>query len=82
MLNPLNFISKFIRSSNKKELDRISKIVNQINLLEKNIKKSWLTEEISKSGIIGNPSKSNQDKGRKIVLKVINCINKIASTHV
>ncbi len=39
MLNPLNFISKFIKSGNKKELDRISKIVGQINLLEKNIKK-------------------------------------------
>ncbi len=39
MFNPLNFISKFIRSGNKKELDRIGKIVNQINLLEKDIKK-------------------------------------------
>ncbi len=39
MLNPLNFISKFIKSGNEKELDRISKIVDQINLLEKNIKK-------------------------------------------
>ena len=39
MFNPLNFISKFIKSGNKKELDRISKIVAQINLLEENIKK-------------------------------------------
>ncbi len=39
MLNPLNFISKFIKSGNKKELDRIGKIVNEINLLEENIKK-------------------------------------------
>tara|TARA_B100001741_G_scaffold250980_1_gene212736 strand:+ start:2460 stop:5006 length:2547 start_codon:yes stop_codon:yes gene_type:complete len=38
MFNPLNFISKFIKSSNQKELDRICKIVRQINLLEKNIK--------------------------------------------
>ncbi len=38
MLNPLNFISKFIKSSNQKELDRINKIVKQVNLLEKNIK--------------------------------------------
>ena len=51
----------------------------KIITLEKKIKKSWLTEEISKSGIIGNPSKSNQDKGRKIVLKVINYINKIVN---
>ncbi len=39
MFNPLNFISKFIKSGNKKELDRIDKIVGQINLLEENIKK-------------------------------------------
>ncbi len=35
MFNPLNLISKFIKSSNKKELDRIGKIVDKINLLEK-----------------------------------------------
>ena len=39
MLNPLNFISKFIKSGNQKELDRISKIVKTINLLEQNVKK-------------------------------------------
>ncbi len=39
MLNPLNFISKFIKSGNQKELDRISKIVKQIYLLEENVKK-------------------------------------------
>ena len=39
MLNPLNFISKFIKSGNQKELDRISKIVKQINFLEENVKK-------------------------------------------
>ena len=36
MFNPLNFISKFIKSGNQKELDRISKIVKKINLLETN----------------------------------------------
>ena len=39
MFNPLKFISKFVKSGNQKELDRIDKIVNQINLLEENIKK-------------------------------------------
>ncbi len=38
MLNPLKFLSKFIKSTNQKELDRISKIVNKINSLEKNVK--------------------------------------------
>ncbi len=31
MLNPLNLITKFIKSSNQKELDRIGKIVEKIN---------------------------------------------------
>ena len=34
MLNPINLISKFIKSSNQKELDRIKKIVKKINELE------------------------------------------------
>ncbi len=34
MFNPLNFISKFIKSNNQRELDRISKIVQKINSLE------------------------------------------------
>ncbi len=39
MFNPLKFISKFVKSGNQKELDRIEKIVNQINFLEEIIKK-------------------------------------------
>ncbi len=38
MLNPLNFISKFIKSSNQRELDRIGQIVLNINSLEKKVK--------------------------------------------
>jgi len=38
MLNPLKFISKFIKSSNQKELDRISKIVVKINSFEEKMK--------------------------------------------
>ena len=38
MFNPLNLISKFIKSGNQKELDRISKIVSKINSLEDNFK--------------------------------------------
>jgi preprotein translocase subunit SecA len=34
MLNPLNFFSKFIKSSNQKELDRIAKIVEKVNSFE------------------------------------------------
>jgi preprotein translocase subunit SecA len=39
MLNPLNIISKFIKSGNQKELDRIQKIVKEINLKESQISK-------------------------------------------
>ena len=39
MLNPLSFLSKFVKSNNQKELDRISKIVGKINNLEISIKK-------------------------------------------
>ena len=38
MLNPFNFLSKFIKSSNQKELDRIAKIVEKVNSYEAKIK--------------------------------------------
>ncbi|WP_440926016.1 preprotein translocase subunit SecA [Candidatus Pelagibacter sp.] len=37
MFNPLNLITKFIKSSNQKELDRIGKIVEKINLNEEDL---------------------------------------------
>ena len=39
MLNPLNIISKLIKSSNQIELDRIQKIVIEINLQENSVNK-------------------------------------------
>ena len=39
MLNPISFISKFIKSGDQKELDRIAKIVKKINNLEAEISK-------------------------------------------
>jgi len=38
MLNPLNFLSKFMKSGNQRELDRIGKIVQKINSLEESSK--------------------------------------------
>ena len=38
MFNPLNLITKFIKSSNQKELDKIAKIVEKINSHDKNFK--------------------------------------------
>ena len=39
MLNPLNFITKLIKSSNQKELDKLKKIVELINSKEDQIAK-------------------------------------------
>jgi Preprotein translocase subunit SecA (ATPase, RNA helicase) len=39
MLNPFNIISKFIKSNNQKQLDRIKKIVLKVNDYEEQISK-------------------------------------------
>ena len=39
MFNPLSLITKFIKSSNQKELDRIGEIVKKINSLEEEFQK-------------------------------------------
>ena len=39
MLNPLNFISKIFKSNNQKELDKLQKIVKQVNNYEDRIVK-------------------------------------------
>ena len=44
MFNPLKLITKFIKSSNQKELDRIAKIVEKINSLEEEFKKLSVTD--------------------------------------
>ena len=49
MLNPLNFISKFIKSGNQKEIDRINKIVKKVNLLEESTKKLKNEEFLNKT---------------------------------
>ena len=44
---------------------------------EKKIKKAWLTNELSKNGIIGDPTNANAIKGKKIVDKVLISLKKI-----
>ena len=39
MFNPIKLISKFIKSNNQRELDKMDKIVQKINFFEKDIKK-------------------------------------------
>ena len=55
MINPLNFLTKFIKSSNQKELDRIVKIVKKVNSFENTVK------AIPNSGF---PKKTNEFKQR------------------
>ena len=38
MINPLNLFSKLLKSSNQKELDRISKVVKKVNSFEGEVK--------------------------------------------
>ena len=53
MISPLNFITKFIKSNNERELDRINKIVQKINLLE---------DEIIKLDDVDFPKKTKEFK--------------------
>ncbi len=62
MLNPLNFLSKFIKSSNQKELDRIAKIVEKVNSYE-GIIKEIANEGFPKKTI---ELKEKLNKGKKI----------------
>ena len=39
MINPLKFVSKIFKSTNQRELDRLQKITENINSLEKEVKK-------------------------------------------
>jgi preprotein translocase subunit SecA len=62
MLNPLNFLSKFIKSSNQKELDRIAKIVEKVNSYE-GVIKEIANEEFPKKTL---ELKEKLNKGKKI----------------
>ena len=52
MFNPINLLSKIIKSSNQKELDRIQKDVEKINNLEKEIQKIEDSEFPNKTNIL------------------------------
>ena len=64
---------------NKIKKNKLSPDCSSKNIIsyEKKIKRAWLTKELSKNGIIGNPTNASVIKGRKIVDKVIKCMNKI-----
>ena len=65
MLNPLNFITKLIKTSNQKELDKLKKTVELVNSKEK---------EIAKLQDIDFPKKTEELKKKlKRVQSLMNC---------
>ena len=48
MLNPLNLISKFIKSNNQKELDRLGKILKKVNSREDEVINRVINQNHSK----------------------------------
>jgi len=61
MLNPLKFLSKFIKSSNQKTLDKLSLMVNKINLLENEISNLNDVDFPAKTNFLKNRLKSGED---------------------
>ena len=62
MFNPLNLFSKLIKSGNQNELNRIQKIIKEINLLEKDIEKMEDSEFPKKT----NELMEELKKGKKL----------------
>ncbi len=60
MFNPLGFISKFIKSGNQKELDRIAKIVENINKFEEKFKNLSDKDFPNKTSEFKNRIKNNE----------------------
>ena len=54
---------------NKIKKSNLSSDVNSKKIIsyEKTIKRAWNTKDLSKTGIIGNPTNSSKDKGKKIL---------------
>ena len=61
MLNPLNFISKLIKSSNQKELDKLKKTVEKVNSLEERFLKIDDSEFPKVTNELKNKIKENKN---------------------
>ena len=57
MLNPLNLISKIFKSSNQKELDKLTKIVTKINIFENKISNFSEKDFLNKTSELKNKIK-------------------------
>ena len=65
--------------SNKIKKHQLSPDAKSKNVIsyEKNIKRAWNTTDLTKSGIIGDPTKSTSLKGKKILEITSNTLEKI-----
>jgi len=61
MFNPLNFLSKFIKSSNQKELDQIAKIVEKVNSFEDAVRSIPNEAFVGKTAELKNRLKNGED---------------------
>ena len=61
MLNPFKIISKFIRSDNQKNLDKIKSIVEKVNELENDISKLKDEEFPKKTELLKEKVKKGED---------------------
>ena len=64
---------------NKIEKHQLSPDINSKDIIsyEKTIKRAWNTTDLSKSGIIGDPTKASALKGKKILEVTLNTLKKI-----
>ena len=61
MINPLKFFSKIFKSSNQRELERLKKITENINILEKEVEKMEDTEFPKKTNDLKERLKKGED---------------------
>ena len=66
MLNPLNILSKFIKSSNQKSLEKLKSVVNNVNSLENEIS-NLKNEEFPKRTLLLKEKIKNGEKIDKII---------------
>ena len=64
---------------NKIKKNKLSSDINSKKIIsyEKTIKRAWKTKDLSETGIIGNPTNSSADKGKKILDLTSSTLKKI-----
>jgi creatinine amidohydrolase len=73
------YLANNLVRKNKIKKNKLSPDYNNKKLIgfEKNVKLQWNTEDINKTGIIGNPKNANSQKGKEITNIATSTIKKI-----